>query len=99
MAQLMVVPLAPIAALIAFTITWMFASLLPQTTNAAPLLAFKAATAVSIPLFNFASAIAGAVTATPNLAARAKATAPVSDGLWVYRSSALLPVRLIILSN
>ena len=61
----------------------MFTSLLPQTTKAAPLFAFKAAAAVSIPLASFASAMAGAVTATPNLAAKAKATTPVSEGLCV----------------
>ena len=83
----------------AFTTICMFTSLLPLTTKPAPLLAFKAATALSIPLLRFASAIAGAVTAPPNFDKMAKATAPVSDGLCKKRSSALLPVKLNAPSN
>ena len=77
----------------------MLTSLLPQTTRAAPLLAFNAAAANSIPLFKAASPIAGAVTVPPNLANNANAIAPFSEGLCTNRSSALLPVRLNELSK
>ena len=90
----MVLPFAPINSLIAFTIIWILTSLLPQTTKPAPLLAFKAAAAALIPLLNSALPMAGEVTAPPNFANKANATAPVSDGLCKYLSSALLPVKL-----
>ena len=87
------------ASLIAFTTTWIFTSLLPQTSKAAPLFAFNNAAVFSIPLTSFTSAKAGEVTDPPSLANNASAIAPVSEGLCVKRSSALLPVRLIILSK
>ena len=80
-AWLIVLPLAPIASLMAFTIICKLTSLLPQTTRPAPLFAVNAAAASSIPLVSEASLIAGAVTAPPNLANKANAIAAVSDGL------------------
>ena len=56
-------------------------SLLPQTTNEAPLVFINSSAALSIPAFTLASAIDGAETAPPNLANNARATAPVSEGL------------------
>ena len=79
----MVVPFAPMASFMAFTIIWMLASLLPHTTKASPFDAFNAAAAASMPFCSLASVRAGAVTAPPNLASNAKATLPVSEGLCI----------------
>jgi len=59
---------------------WIFTSLLPDTTKAAPLFAFRSAATFAIPDFNLASAIEGADTEPSNAANIAKATAPVSEG-------------------
>ena len=80
-AQFIVVPTEPIASFMAFTTSCTLASLLPQTTSAAPLFAERSAAVSEIPFVSFASLNVGAPAAPPNLASSAKATAPVSEGL------------------
>jgi hypothetical protein len=71
------------ALLMAFTTICTFLSLLPETTSAAPVFAFRSAAAFSMPFFSLASAMAGADTEPSMAASSASATCPVSEGRWV----------------
>ena len=70
----------------------MLGSLLPQTTRPAPLLAINSAAVFLIPSASALGTFADVP--PPNAPNNAKATAPVSDGLCKYLSSALAPVIL-----
>ena len=70
-----------------------FTSLLPLTTNDAPIFSFSFAATLLIALFCF-SFKAGAETLPPKAAYKARVIAPVSEGRWVILSSALAPVVL-----
>ena len=94
----MVVPFAPMALLIAFTIICSFTLLLPDTTNAAPLFAVKAFAAALIPAFNVASLMP--LISPPFTALnKAAATKGNSEGRHKYFSSALEPVKLATVSK
>ena len=93
----MVLPFAPTVSLIAFTKICTFTSLLPATTNAAPLCAVNAFAAASIPAFKVASTplIVPPFTAFN----KPSAIAPISEGRHKYFSSALEPVILATVSK
>ena len=95
---LTVVPSAPRAVLMAAATSWASTSFAPATTNPALPAFFKSAAAA---LTAAVTASLKPVTAEPPTMALCSAanTLPCSEGLTIVRASALVPVKLITVSN